>query len=93
MVDLDQFIKIRLSGNNVNHYKNKGYDIDSLKRKDKKGRMTIPINSTILVKIKDLPESCNSKINIKCDYYGSIVERRYNDYKKKLSVIKKRLLC
>ena len=75
----DNTIYIILNSNNINHYKNKGYDLESLKT-DKKGIKRISRGTQLEVSVFDLPENSTAQIAIICDYCGKEVLKQYREY-------------
>jgi hypothetical protein len=67
---LSDEIKIRLNYNNINHFKNLGYDIN---------------NKFIDVKVEHLNKGSHAVISIKCDVCGTEKNLQYNAYLKYLS--------
>ncbi len=84
-------VEVIINSKTMKYYESKGYNINSLKRKDDHYRFTVPKGTKLLVKVEDLPESSNIYVDIECDYCGKIFPRIYNDYnnKSKKSIIKK----
>lgn len=80
MINIAQKVKIVLSPNNMNYYSNKGYNIESLKRKNKYGKLQIPRGTTILIDFKDLQPKSHAVIKLVCDYCGKPIEKAYNMY-------------
>lgn len=83
---LDETIFIGLSGNNLNHYEEKGYEIP--RRNDNRNRFTYPKGSKIEVKVCDLQITSKIKINVKCEnclkdrkvFYDSLMNRKDSQY-------------
>ena len=74
-------VEITLNPNNINYYKNLKYEIP--KHKDSNYKLRIKQGTKILVKIEDLPENSNAKVNVKCDGCGKqLKNKRWVDYKK-----------
>lgn len=80
-------VEVRLNGNNVNYYKQLGYDIPmkeaSMSMKYQGVDYVTDFKKSILVKIEDLP--LNSKVLIEsiCDYCGKPKQKtKYSDYNK-----------
>lgn len=65
---LEKEILILLNPNNINYFENLNYEIP--RRKDKKGRISVPRGTKLLVKVNDLAEGCNVKVTKVCDYCG-----------------------
>jgi len=51
--------------NNIKYYENLGYLIQKIK--DKQGNLTVKRGTVIKVKVKDLPDNSNIRVNVKCD--------------------------
>ena len=58
-------VEITLSGNNIEHYRNLGYEIPTYK--NKWGRIVVHRDTKIKVKVEDLTEGSNVKVKLKCD--------------------------
>lgn len=61
---VDETVKIKLNGYNVNYYENLGYEIP--RRLGKNGRMSYPVGTVISVSVDDLPPVCDVKVKVKC---------------------------
>lgn len=86
MLNINQKVEVTLSPNNMQYYKNKGYNIDILKQKSKNNKLAIPKGTTILVNLVDLPLKSHAYIHITCDYCGKDITKEfsvYNDQKQK----------
>jgi hypothetical protein len=98
MIDLEQEVEINLFSQNIQYYKNKGYDTDQYLRNyinPKTGKIAckknIPWGTTITVKLYDVNPHSNIKIPIVCDYCGkkySIVYNSYTSRKKNCNISK-----
>lgn len=75
-------IEVLVSGNNIKWYEEKGYFI--LKEPDKQGRIRVPKNTKLLVKVRDLKVNSTTRIMVKCDNCGLEMNRTYSDYNKYL---------
>jgi hypothetical protein len=79
-------VEVNLDLKNLSYYINFGYDIDSLRRKDKQGRMSIPKGTKIKIKVEDLPKNSNVYVHVKCDSCGKDLYntsyQNYNNYLK-----------
>lgn len=62
---LTKEVEVQLNSSNFKYYSDLGYEI--IKIKDKIGRYRTPKGTTIIVKIEDLPNNSNMKVDIKCD--------------------------
>lgn len=72
---LTKSLEVKISNRNYKHYEELGYDITySLCGKNKK---CVPIQY-LNVDIKDVAKS--SKVKVKCDYCGCVIERVYSQY-------------
>jgi len=85
-------VEIGLSGSNISYYEEKGYTIH--RAKDKQGRIRVPRNSTIKVKIEDVPLSGNMTIEAQCDYcleegIVTVYPVKYFQYNKSRNIIQK----
>jgi hypothetical protein len=72
---LSNYVKIKISNNQIRYYKNKGYDV--------KGG-----NEELNIKVLDLPSNSGVKIKVRCDICGNEKEislNRYNINTKKLT--------
>jgi very-short-patch-repair endonuclease len=75
---------------NINHYKNLGYDIDSLETKDNKGRMRIKKGTILKIKVEHLMPNSKSLVEVLCDYCKKeVLFKPYGAYKKQRSIIEK----
>ena len=59
-------VEITLNGKNIKYYESLGYPIPRIK--NKKGNLTVPFGTKLLVKIEDLQKSSNIQIEVQCDY-------------------------
>jgi hypothetical protein len=80
-------VEIGITGNNIIYYQNLGYIIP--KYKNSKGLLKLKKGTKIFVKVQDLQNSSNIKVNIKCDgvncqnpYLKPIVWQNYLRYVK-----------
>jgi very-short-patch-repair endonuclease/predicted transcriptional regulator len=83
MAILEKEVWVGLSGNNINHFENLGYEIP--RYKPKKGKLRVKKGTKILVKVEDLIENSSIKLTKICDccsksipniQYNSILLRR-----------------
>lgn len=79
--------KVRLNGNNVNYYRQLGYDIpmrEASKAMKYQGFDYVSdFNKSLLVRIEDLPLNSKALIESACDYCGDIKPiMRYSEYNK-----------
>lgn len=72
-------VLITLCSKNIDYYKNKNYDTDSLKVERKWG-FSIPRGTKLLVKVEDLPPFSHVEIEVECDYCGIEFTKLYSDY-------------
>ena len=78
---LTKEVEIGLSGRHIKWYKNKGYIIP--REKDNQGRLSVPQNTKILVKVEDLLDSYKVQVDIGCDECGEYLKTiALNDYRK-----------
>jgi hypothetical protein len=81
---LTKEVEINLKGSKPKYYESMGYIIP--KKIGSKGKEVCDYSKNIIVKVEDLPKSCEIVIKVQCDYCGKIVDRLYKDYyKRKLS--------
>jgi len=78
-------VEVGLNGKSVKYYENLGYKIP--KELDNRGRLRIIQGSKITVKICDLQENSNAKVNVSCDYchedgIETIISKPYSEYNK-----------
>jgi hypothetical protein len=74
-------IEVNLNPNNVKYFENLGYEIP--KRKTKEGRIQFKQGTKIIVKVKDLQDGSNSKVNVQCDGCEKLLENiKWQSYKK-----------
>jgi len=87
-------IEVILSGRNIIHFENLGYEI-SRHFNNKTKQLTVKKGTTIIVKIEDLPHGSDIKIPVLCDYCleegkETICWKQVKEYNKtkKLSILK-----
>lgn len=73
-------IETKLYGKKIKYYEELGYILPKHKTKD---GMRVPKNSTIIVKVDDLPPQSHDLIQVMCDYCGKIYPTRYDGYIKR----------
>jgi len=61
-------VEIKLNSRNIKHYEDLNYLIPKIK--DKWGRIIIVRGTTIIVKVEDLLDNSNAKVDVKCDCCG-----------------------
>lgn len=73
-------VMVELRGSNIKYYESLGYEIP--RHIDKRGRLTIPKGTKILVKVCDLPKSSIAIVEYKydCEHNNEIITGRYCDY-------------
>lgn len=88
---LPQEVEITLNSTTMKYYESKGYSIPKInktaKRKDGsiycyKNQYITPKDSTIKVKVEDLPIQSNIKVDVKCDFCGKQHKILYCNYTK-----------
>lgn len=67
---ITEFVLINITYRNKNYYKNLGYDCD--------------IGEKITVKVNDLPKNSKTRVKIRCDYCGDIIERQWINHIKQI---------
>jgi hypothetical protein len=73
---LEKEVWVTLHNTKIRYYEEKGYEIP--RRKDKKGRMSLPYGTRIKVKTEDLSKQSNVKVTKVCDECGShILNQEY----------------
>jgi hypothetical protein len=78
---LTREVEIQLGNGNNKYYENKGYEIP--RKKDKWGVIRVPKGTKIKVKVEDLSDKNNSKIDVQCDNCKKILhDVRWSNYKK-----------
>lgn len=75
-------VEIPIYSQNVNHYKNKGYNIP-MKYSDKMGYEIIDRGVPILVKVEDLPKTSHVQIQYQCDVCGEIFTTSWCDWNRR----------
>lgn len=75
---LTKEIEVALHGMNIKRYESLGYKIP--RTKDEYGKMRVPLNTKISVKIKDVSFGSNAKIKLQCDECGKEYETIYRTY-------------
>ena len=63
---IQEYVDVKISTYNINHYHNKGYKCIN--------------GETITVKTQDLSEGSGIKIDVQCDYCGEIFQQAYRRY-------------
>lgn len=76
-------VDLKVNGNNLKHLEEKGYYIP--RKKNKYGKITIPLGTTIKVKVEDLPLGSHILVKVLCDYCleqgnEKIIEKEYRRY-------------
>lgn len=72
-------VKIVLTNNMIKYYEDLGYEIP---RRKKNGRMSVPIGTTIVVKVEDLPNCSNVILDIEYDCCHKPTKMDYYHYVK-----------
>ena len=76
---LTKEVEVELRGSSFKHYSNLGYDIP--KRKDKRGRLSIPQGTKIIVKVEDLSKGSHTQVQVLCDICNiNISDKTYGAY-------------
>lgn len=75
---VEQFIEIGISGSNVNHYRNLGYNIPTYK--DNEYRVKIKKGTKIFVNVFDLPKYSEVNVIVKCDNCNKEYPKIYSNY-------------
>lgn len=70
---------VTLCSKNIQYYKDRKYDVDSLKVERKWG-LSIPRGTKLLVKIEDLPPYSKVVVDVECDYCHIGFTKIYSDY-------------
>jgi len=73
-------IEVILRGKNIKHFEDLNYEVPRVK--DNHYRLVVPKNTKILVKVEDLPKGSNIIVDVKCDYCGKVVPKKYYKYTK-----------
>ena len=88
--------EVRLVKNNVEYYKNLGYEIP-MREASKSTKLNLKkdyvydTTKTITVKVEDLPNGSHALVEVLCDYCkNSVITMTYKDYNQKTKKIKKR---
>lgn len=72
---------VTLEPKTIKWYEEKGYEIP--RWTDNRGRISVKRGTKILVKVKDLPDSSNVKVDVQCDECWEVLEGiPWNNYKK-----------
>lgn len=78
MAILEETVIINLRGNTVVYYENLGYLIP--RKINKKGKLKLPFDATLEVKVIDLPPRSEARVTKICDYCGKHIENQlYKD--------------
>ena len=75
-------VEITITGKYIKYFENLGYEIP--RRKNSAGRMTVPPDTKIKVKVEHLRTTSRVKVLVKCDECGKEYELSYCDYLKTL---------
>lgn len=75
---LSNEVEISISGNRAKYFEDLGYEIP--RRQDSRGRMVIPANTKIIVKVKDLTRGSKIPVDIQCDHCNKQYQIRYYQY-------------
>jgi len=78
MLILPQEVEVNISGANLKHFEDLGYEIP--RYKNKKGKMVIPKGTKIIVNVLDLQKSSSTLVRLKCDNCGIEYNRKYYQY-------------
>ena len=70
-------VEIGINGKNTLYWEEKGYFIPRVERD---GKIIIPRGTKIKVKVEDLSNCSNAKVQIKCDNCGKTYKRKYWEY-------------
>lgn len=73
-------VEVRLKGSNVKYFESLGYEIP--RRLNQRGRISVPQDATIIVKVEDLQKGSNVKVNTNCDCCKREKSMTYNMYNK-----------
>ena len=76
---ITEIVDIYITPRNVNHYKEKGYDIPT-KYSEKVNREVIDSSIKVPIKTKDLPNNSHVRIKYQCDNCGKIFETSYSNW-------------
>jgi len=79
---LTQEVEIRLYPINIAYFKLLGYDLPQ--KPNCRGVLKTPNGESFIVKTKDLPKNNKTKVKVKCDYCGEILNMSWNSYVKYL---------
>lgn len=71
-------VEVKISGTNIKHYQELGYEIP--KHLNKNNKMVTTMYSKITVGVEDIPRGSHTKIQVKCDYCGDIFTKSYQKY-------------
>ena len=74
-------VEIRLKAQNIKYYENLGYEIPRYYNKNNH-KYSVKQETTLMVKIQDLPLNSNVKVEVECDYCHKRYMVRYCDYNK-----------
>ena len=77
---VSEYAEVKLHGKNFKYYENLGYEIP--KQYNIYGKLTTPKDTTITVKVDDLPKTSTAKVEICCDKCGKTRIIRYDIYNK-----------
>ena len=70
-------VNVSLGARNIKYYENLGYKIP---RREKNGRMSVQIGSTIRVKVEDLSCGSHVVVDCECDKCNKSLKMMWNDY-------------
>lgn len=87
---LTKEVEININGQNQKYYEDKGYQIPRKPAKWNNKVLTVPNGTKILVKVDDLPQGSNIKVQYLCDYcLTNTGEKMYTNYLKERKLIEK----
>ena len=79
---ISKYAEVSLSNTNLKYYEDLNYDLPKIK--NKYGKLQVPRNSKILVRVDDLPNGSTAKVNIECEGCGkefiNVEWRNYSKY-------------
>ena len=74
-------VEVRLGAANIDYFEQLGYEIPRYYNNEK-GKYVVKRGTTIFVKVKDLKDGSNVKVDLECDNCFKKIKRTYNDYNK-----------
>ena len=79
---LTKTVEVQITSNTFEYYKNKGYEI--IRKMNKNGKLVTPRGTKIIINVEDLKDGSDTKVSVKCDNCGKILNISWGVYLKYL---------